>query len=125
MAADTAAMAAESMMPSSPMLITAERSLITPHMAANAMGVARTTEVFNIPTRSMDLPAVAQSRNAATKQNATTPTSTSIGANPTRQLPGTQENGHQGQDIDGRLDRQGQLRNGDYVAYPPWVSKYM
>jgi len=42
------------------------------------MGVDRTTEVFNIPTRSIELPAVAQIRNEATKQNATTPTSAPV-----------------------------------------------
>ena len=54
------------------MFTTAARSLITPHNAANAMGVARPRVLLNMPTRLKDLPAVAQSRNAATKENATT-----------------------------------------------------
>ena len=53
------------------MLITAARSLITPHSAASAIGMARPTVPFSMPTRLNDLSWVAQIRNAATKQNAT------------------------------------------------------
>ena len=52
----TAVCAAISIMPSMPMLITAARSLMTPHSAASAIGVARTRELLNMPTRLNDLP---------------------------------------------------------------------
>ena len=71
----TEVMADTNMIPSIPILTTAARSLITPQRAASAIGVALTREVFIIPTRSIDFPLAAQIRKAATKQNATTPTS--------------------------------------------------
>ena len=78
----TEVMADISMIPSMPMLTTAARSLITPHRAARAIGVALTREVFIIPTRSIDFPLAAQIRKAATKQNATNPTSKLVDRTP-------------------------------------------
>ena len=67
----TAVSAAISMMPSMAMLITPARSLTTPQSAASAIGMARPTVPFSMPTRLNDASWVAQIRKAATKQKAT------------------------------------------------------
>ena len=67
LAATTAVCAAISIMPSMPMFTTPARSLITPHSAASAMGVARTSELLNMPTRLNDFPRAAHIRKAMTK----------------------------------------------------------
>ena len=70
--ADTTAVIADmSIVPSIPILTMPVRSLITPHSAASAIGVALTSELFSMPIRLNDLPRAAQVRNASTKQMAT------------------------------------------------------
>src|SRR5258708_15207934 len=54
------------------MLTTAARSLMTPHRAASAIGVALAIELLNIPTKLNELPFVAHIKKEAMKQKTTT-----------------------------------------------------
>ncbi len=91
----TEIMAERSMIPSMAILVTPDRSHITPQSAARQMGVARTRVLFIIPTRSIELPLAAQIKKAATKQKATKPDDQVIGAEAAGQLPAGQKDDDQ------------------------------
>jgi hypothetical protein len=64
LAATTEPNAPTSIMPSMPIFTTPDRSLNMPLCAANAIGVARTKLLTNIPVKFIDLSRVAQMRKA-------------------------------------------------------------